>query len=852
VVGTYDGLTKKIYINGTLENTCSQSGSIDYTEGNTGITIGALTQYSPTQYFVGRISSPFVLSNALTQAQIAAISPPFIQSTPSYSYSGTVTPRQPGFDNTLLTNTSAEFPWNGWNAAPNNTLGAIEWSSPWSMMVQVDRLNWSRTGTLVLASKGDVSGATNYWELYLQMTANVAPSANGQVSQLCFKRYSAGITNGTCTPAVMDVMPNGFNYNIIVEDAGTGGPTENSSIPNPLTIYINGLTTSDMGAGAEISIASSYVVGFGSVILSASGGTGYANTTNFTSTGGGANCIVTGTMTASGGVPTGIGSPNGYTNLGCTSVPTIVLTSPTGTGVTITATLSGASMNSTAFPLMIPGYVSSGVYYGVAGATSTQTPTYIDEFAIFPFNLNKTQIHSLFYWTKFYQGLVYPHSTAGSGAPLAIFDLNSCGGDPSGGFALVMTLEEHLHGVFNLAGMVDDVENDGSSYTTAPSLAWYRQMLDVAGLSNVPVSVGLGAPNTDSSSCVSLSQLATYNASTPLTLSSYESSTTMLRQIYAANPTLPIIYLAESPLNVYAAFLQSPADSISPLTGLQLQAQNAANGGFLSVEGGVCPPPAWGACTLSIAGSGETASNNMNVPAAAQYIFANNGALPIYFESGNPQPSGPGARYTRTAKDPFYLWSQAVYSDGDNPLGTETRPGWNTMQTAEFVSPYFTGGLSGIVISGGTGYANLTPFTSIGGGIYCNVQGIMTASGGVPNGIEYTWGVPFTNPTGAAYSGTESVVSGGVIGYGCTSVPTLVLTNPTGTAVTLTGVLSHYCGTYSASETAGVWSETYTNTSCSNHWMDTDSAYATLGNPPIFQWFQNSLIDPPPNGRPLR
>jgi hypothetical protein len=27
---------------------------------------------------------------------------------------------------------------------------------PWSMMVQVDRLNWNRTGTLVLASKGDL------------------------------------------------------------------------------------------------------------------------------------------------------------------------------------------------------------------------------------------------------------------------------------------------------------------------------------------------------------------------------------------------------------------------------------------------------------------------------------------------------------------------------------------------------------------------------------------------------------------------------------------------------------------------------------------------------------------------
>ena len=63
-------------------------------------------------------------------------------------------------------------------------------------------------------------------------------------------------------------------------------------------------------------------------------------------------------------------------------------------------------MNSTSYPLMVPGYVSGGAYYGVAGATGTQTPTYIDEFAVFPFDLNLTQINDLFYWTKFYQGLI--------------------------------------------------------------------------------------------------------------------------------------------------------------------------------------------------------------------------------------------------------------------------------------------------------------------------------------------------------------------------------------------------------------------------------------------------------------
>ena len=74
--------------------------------------------------------------------------------------SGTVIPQQPGFDNTNNANYSAEFPYNGFSAAPNNTLGGFEWTQPQTLMFHVDRLNWSGTGRLVLASKGDIaSGA---------------------------------------------------------------------------------------------------------------------------------------------------------------------------------------------------------------------------------------------------------------------------------------------------------------------------------------------------------------------------------------------------------------------------------------------------------------------------------------------------------------------------------------------------------------------------------------------------------------------------------------------------------------------------------------------------------------------
>ena len=457
--------------------------------------------------------------------------------TPVQNISGTVTPRQPGFDSTLLNNTSAEFPWNGWNAAPNNTLGAIEWNTPWSMMVQVDRLNWNRTGTLVLASKGDLASGSS-WSLYLQMTANTVSGANGQVSQLCFARKGSStsfltgggpLNMGICTSSVIEAMPNGFNYNIIVTDSGTGA-SGLFGTTSPLDIYVNGL---DKTTGLpETPFTASFQNGFGDVAITVSGGTGYANSTAFTSSGGGANCHVTGAMTASGGVPNGINLAGNSMNYGCTSVPTITLTSPTGTGVTITVTLGGSSMNSTSYPLMVPGYMSGGTYYGIAGATSTQTPTYIDEFAIFPGVLNLTQINDLFYWTKFYQSLLYPAPTSSVAAQAVIMDGSGCGGDPSAAYQVIVTMAAHHLGLINLLGMV----NSDSSGLAA---AWGRQMLDQAGLSNVPLSQPITTLYQDNSNCPDTT-LAVYNASTSTNASTYESSTTMYRQIFAANPTVPI------------------------------------------------------------------------------------------------------------------------------------------------------------------------------------------------------------------------------------------------------------------------------------------------------------------------
>jgi hypothetical protein len=710
---------------------------------------------------------------------------------------GAVATQQPGFDNTTPNNYSAAFSWNAYSAAPNDTLGSLEWNVPWTMMIHIDRLNWNRQGALVLASKGDLGACAgvllcntslgapdSWWQLFIAM------NWNSTSSQLCFMRNGYGkapAQQAVCTGGAtnsFEGMPNGFNYNIVVEDSGTGAP-------GALSMYINGLQVGSDSYIPGFTWSNTYSNGFGNVALSVSGGTGYADSTAFTSTGGGPNCNVTGFMWASNGVPyNGNWTPTGTNNYGCTSTPTIVLTSPTGTGAVITAISAPMSMNSSTQPLMVPGYVSKGVAYGVAGSNSAAPPTNVDEFAIFPGNLTFKQITALFYETKFYQNEVFPGLTATP--PLVILEGNGCGPDFSGDQTVAMTIGAAKAGLIQLIGAIDD---DGNPNGTN-SVGWWRQMLDEAGFANVPLSVGPNSPDPNTGGCPA-ANITAYNASTPQNASSYESSVTMLRTLYAEYSTQPIYMLMTQAANGYSAFVSSPADSISPLTGLQLQAQNAANGAWMNMFQG----------NLSLTPNGYTT------------IWTHNGNLPIYMLGGTPQPGGPGILVSRPPNDPLYM---AAIATG----GKDTISGWTNLNLSQVITPMFWGGVT-ISYSGGTGYANSTPFTSTGGGADCHVTGIMTASGGVPNGIETYWGESF--PASSTYNG---------IGYGCTSPPTIVLTTPTGTGVTLTASTTYAVTCYGSS-------------GCNNQYVVWPNVYSAqiggVGIEPIFQWFQNSLIDPPVN-----
>ena len=781
--------------------------------------------------------------------------------------SETILSGQTGFDNKEPNNTAAALPYNTFLYAPGFTLGDFEWSQPVSFMYQIDRLNWGRSGTKVLLSKGNTaSNSAPWWKFYVWMKTST-------VAQFCLQVNGAGGPGQAnyllCTPNAMD-FPNGYNYNVFLTNTGTGaangfGLQINGTIFSLATTSNGGsyglgsVTATVGGSGTGYAAATPFhSVGGGTNCtvegtLNASGGvpsaatltqalnygctgvptlaagpymaaiagsgSGYAASTAFTSTGGGAGCSMTGTMTSSGGVPASVvTNPSASLQL-CTSAPTLVFTSPTGTGETITAVTppgSGATLTAalsgntistaTTAPLYLNGswQAAPGAAWtpgaSVAGSTNAaEQPLLVDEFAAFSGAPNQSLIQGAFYQTKFYQGLL---KTIPANPYVLVFDNDGCA-DPDNLYALAATIAAQKMGYIRLAGVVDS-SGDGISESM------YRNMLDQAGLAHIPMTVP-SAFGSSSTVCTAANSTA-FNATTPQTTGGYSQAAAMYRTILAANPATPVYIMLAGSFRGVSDLMQSGADGISSLSGAQLLAQNAANGGAIYAQG------------LG-ANLAFTTDNTLEDWTAGQYVVSHNASLPIFWYGGQPQSTGPGVLSTRNAKDPMYLFA-ATY-------GADTRQAFDSLPTASFLSSAFAGGVTVAIGGSGTGYAASTAFTSTGGGPNCTVSGYMLSTGGVPSSIQYL--------NGGTYPG---------LGNGCTTVgslPTIVLTAPTGTGVTLTAALTEACGTVTI--TAANSGSTSTGT-CSSHYFLPYSVYADPSNAPLLTWFLNALIDPPPNGAP--
>jgi hypothetical protein len=768
-----------------------------------------------------------------------------------------------GFDSTQTNNTAASIPFNSYIYAPSSTTGDFEWSSPFSVVFQIDNLNWARSGTKILQSKQGANGAGYLLDIYM---------ATATVANFCVVRTSKGelvspnsTQETTCTAIGVDVL-NGFNYNVIYGNDGTGFPGASSNF-----LTVNGVG----GTNRYLNSGSTFALGGVSVTLNTTSATGYAAATPVNAVGGGSNCFVFFNLPATSGVPTaptllytknygctsvpsltpapinvsltaagsGYGASGTFTNTAvtncaaglingtwaatsgaltsiavtsdsnsCTAVPPITLTgagtgatitaaATTGTGATITAVLVGGSMSNTG-ALYIAGS-NNGLVTNGSDAVPTDSPLVVDTFAIFPSVLSTTQIDSIFYQTKWYQPLMNPTPST---PYLLIYD-NDGSADADDVWALASTIAAERLGYITLAA-VASTTNDGTGF------ALYRQMLDQAGLAHVPLcrpsSFAISIGTSVSASA------AVYNASTSQTPTSYPLCTSVYRQIFASNPTRPVYIMLAGTFRAVADWMGSAADSISTLTGAQQVAQNAANGGALYLQGGNQPP-----YTYSTGGD-----NSFLDWTAGQYVFAHHGNMNIYMFGGSPQVSGPGPLATRNNKDPLYTYAVAY--------GSDQRNAYDSLPTLNFISSKFGMPVTGSITAAGTGYATTTTFNiSASGYPQCVGSFTVTSVSGALTTINYD------NPTYPTYFG---------VGRGCPygSTPVATAVNPTGTGGSITLTPTTTCGTVAiTSGSAGTIS-----TACDHVYLVNPTIYTSTGYPTIMTWMLNSLNDPPANGTP--
>ena len=222
------------------------------------------------------------------------------------------------------------------------------------------------------------------------------------------------------------------------------------------------------------------------------------------------------------------------------------------------------------------------------------------------------------------------------------------------------------------------------SVTSTSSQAAIMGLLAYDGLAGVPVSTGpyTAFSPTGTNSYNAAMVAATTSPAVPSTLDALSMYRTLL-----ARSIVPVDIISTGTLSNLQELLQSPADSISPLTGLQLV---TAKVGTLWMTGGAWP-------------SGSE-YNLITNPSAASYVFANWPGKIVMNGSGPMQnvPSGAGAVGNLPAADPVSV-AAAAYAGG-----TGGRPSWDPATAyiaiwGSLTSAGFTGTTGTATVNASTG-----------------------------------------------------------------------------------------------------------------------------------------------------
>ena len=291
----------------------------------------------------------------------------------------------------------------------------------------------------------------------------------------------------------------------------------------------------------------------------------------------------------------------------------------------------------TPLPLHVPGDAG----WGGGGA-----PLRIDEVDLVPGVVSQETIQGTFVHTKFYQAILNAPPTV---PPKLILSDDGCG-DMDNIYAIELAIAAHRLGYLRLAALTSSVDDGG----------FYRALLDNAGLNSVPLVKPNPAVGGDGNVCNAATTIPAYNASIDMNYGDLPDAATTYRRIVAGLADgEKVVMVYGGPYTDLAQFLQSPADSISPLSGLQMFENSVQLELIFRVARRAC----WYDfhAPIQIFDNGEEDSDT------AEYVVTHNGAVPLNCYMGTPQgPSG------------FSLHQDSIMTryvaDGKHPTGPIRAP----------------------------------------------------------------------------------------------------------------------------------------------------------------------------------
>ncbi len=189
---------------------------------------------------------------------------------------------------------------------------------------------------------------------------------------------------------------------------------------------------------------------------------------------------------------------------------------------------------------------------------------------------------------------------------------------------------------------------------TAP--AAMRKILDYSNLSNIPVGAWKG--NTGGTGSSWAPTVANFGGASDLAIADFADSTAVIRQALVDAPTNDNILMTGGSASTIAAFLTSPADSISPLTGAQLRDAKVSRIVFMGASDSSTPI--------------NFSYNIGHDKPAFDTMLANLGAKPFWFGAEDTATVVCGPELTDDPVLNIYRAGFAVATDSVNAQGKRT------------------------------------------------------------------------------------------------------------------------------------------------------------------------------------